>query len=281
MKDAKTHLVDEAIARGVPPCPGVDTRAEDYCAWKAEWDKTHPYAPAEGDAFDAGYRFAWKRARGVKASDGPWLLFGAEAQQLIADFESVSVEAKTGSWCQRVLCLLRQISSNAPAGVPVVAAPDPGPHIVPTAPPTFAVAVARRKWESLQRDGFRMQRLHFSRGDGRCGYIDAWGKVIWQTPDDSGVKGTSAAEVMALVGALEAAVFACDGDPMHPEVVKSRDAVRAAYGVAPSQAPSDAWLAEAIKLADQYANGDSHARLTLHLHLATRGVTRLDGSKVE
>lgn len=46
-----------------------------------------------------------------------------------------------------------------------------------------------------------------------------------------GVKACGSAEFMALVGLLEAAVFATGGDPSHPEVVKARDAVRAAYGV--------------------------------------------------
>jgi hypothetical protein len=34
--------------------------------------------------------------------------------------------------------------------------------------------------------------------------------------------------IMALLTALEAAVFATDGDPTHPEVVTARNAVRAA-----------------------------------------------------
>lgn len=42
---------------------------------------------------------------------------------------------------------------------------------------------------------------------------------------------STAAEFAALLTALEAAVFASGGDPTHPDVVKARDAVRAAAGV--------------------------------------------------
>jgi hypothetical protein len=50
-------------------------------------------------------------------------------------------------------------------------------------PPMFAVAVARRKWESLQGDGYRMQRIQFARsvnGHEQRGSIDPWGKVLWE-----------------------------------------------------------------------------------------------------
>lgn len=62
--------------------------------------------------------------------------------------------------------------------------PGPGPHIVPTALPMFAVAVARRKWESLQQEGYRMQRIEFAMSkDGleKRGSIDPWGKVLWHS----------------------------------------------------------------------------------------------------
>jgi hypothetical protein len=57
-----------------------------------------------------------------------------------------------------------------------------------TAQPMFASHVGRRKWEQLQGDGFRMQRIHFARsvdGHERRGTIDPWGKVLWET--DAGV----------------------------------------------------------------------------------------------
>lgn len=76
-------------------------------------------------------------------------------------------------------------SPALPSGVAVV---DPGPHIVPTTLPMFAVAVARRKWESLQAEGYRMQRIQFAMskdGQEKRGSIDPWGKVLWE-PD--GVK---------------------------------------------------------------------------------------------
>lgn len=49
--------------------------------------------------------------------------------------------------------------------------------------PVFASGVARRKWESLQGDGYRMQRIEFSRDDGKRGTIDPWGKVLWLSSD--------------------------------------------------------------------------------------------------
>lgn len=54
----------------VSACPGIDTRAEDYCAWRDEWNKGHAYPPADGDAFDAGFRYAWKRARPLPVREG-------------------------------------------------------------------------------------------------------------------------------------------------------------------------------------------------------------------
>ena len=55
--------------------------------------------------------------------------------------------------------------------------------------PLFASSVARRKWEVLQAQGHRMQRLYFEHEDGRRGHIDAWGVVTWSdaaspTPDE-------------------------------------------------------------------------------------------------
>lgn len=44
------------------PTPGVDARAVDFCAWLDQWNANHSYPPAIGDAFDAAYRIAWKRA---------------------------------------------------------------------------------------------------------------------------------------------------------------------------------------------------------------------------
>ncbi|MGE4243657.1 DUF3850 domain-containing protein [Ramlibacter sp.] len=64
--------------------------------------------------------------------------------------------------------------------------PSPAPM------PLFAVRVAQGKWESLQAEGYRMQRIEFARSvDGveKRGSIDPWGKVLWhsdgvpQTPD--------------------------------------------------------------------------------------------------
>lgn len=49
--------------------------------------------------------------------------------------------------------------------------------------PVFASGVARRKWESLQGDGYRMQRIEFTRDDGKRGTIDPWGKVLWISSD--------------------------------------------------------------------------------------------------
>lgn len=42
--------------------PGIDTRAEHFCAWLDDWNKTHSYRPDIGDAFDAAFRAAWKLA---------------------------------------------------------------------------------------------------------------------------------------------------------------------------------------------------------------------------
>lgn len=80
-------------------------------------------------------------------------------------------------------CVMEANGWTRPAGVTVAPADDPGPHIVPTTFPMFAAAVARRKWESLQRDGYRMQHIHFARsvdGHERRGSIDPWGKVLWE-----------------------------------------------------------------------------------------------------
>jgi hypothetical protein len=57
-----------------------------------------------------------------------------------------------------------------------------------TAQPMFASHVGRRKWDSLQGDGYRMQRIQFARslaGHERRGSIDPWGKVLWE-PDGVG-----------------------------------------------------------------------------------------------
>ena len=60
----------------------------------------------------------------------------------------------------------------------------------PTTPlPLFAVGVARRKWESLQADGYRMQRIEFARsidGQETRGIIDPWGKVLWNRRSAAG-----------------------------------------------------------------------------------------------
>jgi hypothetical protein len=51
--------------------------------------------------------------------------------------------------------------------------------------PLFAVSVARRKWESLQDEGYRMQRIEFAMskdGQEKRGSIDPWGKVTWAAP---------------------------------------------------------------------------------------------------
>lgn len=85
-------------------------------------------------------------------------------------------------------CDSASVGYSAAAGV---TGTSPGSHIVPTTVPMFASGVARRKWESLQSDGYRMQRIHFARsvdGHERRGSIDPWGKVLWE-PD--GVEGTS------------------------------------------------------------------------------------------
>jgi hypothetical protein len=42
--------------------PEIDTRAASWDAWFREWNRTHEYAPATGDSFDAGYRMGWKKA---------------------------------------------------------------------------------------------------------------------------------------------------------------------------------------------------------------------------
>jgi hypothetical protein len=68
-----------------------------------------------------------------------------------------------------------------------------GTHGVPGTPaPMFAVGVARRKWESLQAEGYRMQRIHFARsvdGQERRGSIDPWGKVLWEPDGVNGLDG--------------------------------------------------------------------------------------------
>jgi hypothetical protein len=76
------------------PCPGVDTRADDYCAWKTEWDKGHPYAPAEGDAFDAGYRAAWTRASGMQGMEAPGVPDASEVRRVLGYLQSDETEIR-------------------------------------------------------------------------------------------------------------------------------------------------------------------------------------------
>jgi hypothetical protein len=48
--------------------------------------------------------------------------------------------------------------------------------------PMFANGVAQGKWDSLQAEGYRMQRIEFARHQGgteKLGSIDPWGKVRW------------------------------------------------------------------------------------------------------
>jgi hypothetical protein len=56
---------------------------------------------------------------------------------------------------------------------------------VSTPLPLFALGMARQKWEGLQAEGYRMQRIEFAMskdGKERRGSIDPWGKVLWH-PD--------------------------------------------------------------------------------------------------
>jgi hypothetical protein len=67
------------------------------------------------------------------------------------------------------------------------------------APPLFASAVARRKWEKLQAEGHRMQRLYFERADGSSGTIDAWGKVLWTDAAPPAAGTVTFAELMTAI----------------------------------------------------------------------------------
>lgn len=61
-------------------------------------------------------------------------------------------------------------------------APVSGVDVPVSDKPLFAVGVARRKWESLQDEGYRMQRIEFAMskdGKEKRGSIDPWGKVMW------------------------------------------------------------------------------------------------------
>lgn len=76
---------------------------------------------------------------------------------------------------------LRRIASAILATATQGAPQEPLP--AETAQPMFASHVGRRKWESLQGDGYRMQLIQFARninGEERRGSIDPWGKVLWE-----------------------------------------------------------------------------------------------------
>ena len=95
----------------------------------------------------------------------------ALADLLTANAHNASCQAGIASNCICVACATAR--ARAALSAPVGAAPD-----VPSPPPLFASSVARRKWESLQADGYRMQSITFER-EGRRGWIDPWGTVMW------------------------------------------------------------------------------------------------------
>ena len=96
------------------------------------------------------------------------------------------------SYGVRVLCeaILKMDAAIAtpPAAVPMSQKTQDGHSVssvaeAPTTLPLFAVGVAQRKWESLQADGYRMQRMEFARsidGQEKRGIIDPWGRVLWK-----------------------------------------------------------------------------------------------------
>jgi hypothetical protein len=61
-KGDRDYVLERLHTKMSKPCPGVDTRAEDFCSWLDGWNATHSYPPAIGDAWDAAYRSAWARS---------------------------------------------------------------------------------------------------------------------------------------------------------------------------------------------------------------------------
>ena len=72
--------------------------------------------------------------------------------------------------------------------------------------PLFAAAVAQRKWDELQAEGYRMQSIAFE-SPTRAGAIDAWGVVRWTAAPQVQPEriDLSAADVQGLTGGLPAA----------------------------------------------------------------------------
>ena len=72
-----THTSNIGFARALlalapsAALPGIDDRASEWDAWHQEYKRTHGYEPGIGDAWDAAYRAAWKRAAGVQEAPRP------------------------------------------------------------------------------------------------------------------------------------------------------------------------------------------------------------------